>query len=151
MRPAIAEDVLTLVDLMTDFYAESGYALDRVHAQGAFAAVLADARLGRVWIVQQGAEDVGYLVVTFLFGMEYGGLMAVVDDFYVRPASRNVGLGTAALADAREDCVRLGVRAISVQVGEENAAAQSVYLRTGLLRTDRQLMILGLAKPTHRE
>ena len=83
--------------------------------------------------------------------MEYGGLTAVVDDFYVRPAFRGAGAGTAALAEVRERCAELGVRALSVEVGDENAVAQSAYRRAGFVMTDRRLMELGLAAPTHEE
>ena len=136
---------------MAEFYAEAGYVLDRAHAGEAFAALLADQRLGRVWLIRTGSQDVGYVVVTLVFGMEYGGLMAVVDDFYVQPASRNAGLGTAALAEVRETCAGLGVRAMSVEVGADNAAAQAVYRRTGFVSVDRTLMSLRLAAPTHVE
>jgi GNAT superfamily N-acetyltransferase len=151
IRLANTEDLERLVDMMTDFYAESGYVLDRPHSEEAFAVLLADPRLGRIWLIQKDSEDVGYVVITFAFGMEYGGPMAVVDDFYIQPASRNAGAGTAALAEARLFCARLGVRAMFVEVGRENAVAQSVYRRTGFVMTDRQLMALRLADPTHVE
>lgn len=150
-RRASVEDIHRLVCLMSDFYAESEYVLDRPHAEAAFTTLLADPRLGRIWLIQQDSDDVGYVVITFVFGMEYGGPMAVVDDFYVSPAYRNAGLGTASLAEVRMYCARLGVRAISVEVGHENAVAQSVYRRTGFVKTDRQLMTLRLADPTHAE
>jgi ribosomal protein S18 acetylase RimI-like enzyme len=90
------------------------------------------------------------VIVTFVFGMEYGGIQAVVDDFYVSPASRNGGTGTAALAEVRLFCAHLGIRAMTVEVGHDNAVAQSVYRRIGFVKTDRQLMTLRLADPTHR-
>jgi len=151
MRPAGAEDITQLVDLMTDFYSESGYALDEARAEAAFAALIADPRLGRVWLVQEGFSDVGYVVVTLVFGMEYGGLMAVVDDFYIRPASRGAGLGAEALAQVRRSCVDLGVRAVSVEVDRGNAAALAVCRRTGFVNTDRRHMSLRLAAPSHVE
>ena len=114
MRPAQADDVQTLLDLMADFYAESGYVLDRSRAAEAFTALLADPRLGRVWIVEQGAARAGYIVVAFVFAMEYGGVTAVVDDFYVRPEARCAGLGTDALAEVCRACAELGLRAIRV-------------------------------------
>ena len=40
---------------------------------------------------------------------------------------------------------------MTVEVGYENAAAQSVYRRIGFEKTDRQLMTLRLADPTHME
>ena len=79
---------------MTDFYAESGYVLDRPHAEEAFAALLGDPRLGRIWLIEQDSASVGYVVLTFVFGMEYGGLMAVVDE-HVGVAKGESGLNDA--------------------------------------------------------
>jgi GNAT superfamily N-acetyltransferase len=149
MRPAETGDVRTLLDLTAEFYEESGYVLDRTRAEEAFAALLADARRGRVWLIEQGGEAVGHVVVTFVFAMEYGGLTAVVDDFYVRLPSRGAGLGTAALEEVRRVCAELGIRALRVEVGRDNAIAQAVYRRVGFEAVDRQLMTLPLADPTH--
>ena len=149
MRPAEPDDLPKLLDLMADFYAGAGYILDRTHAAEAFTALIADDRLGRAWLIEQGSEAVGHVVVTFVFAMEYGGVTAVVDDFYVRPASRGAGLGTAALAEVRRTCTELGVRAMRVEVGRDNAVAQSVYRHVGFEAVDHQLMALPLAGPTH--
>ena len=75
--------------------------------------------------------------------MEYSGLMAFVDDFFVRPAFRNSGLGTAALAAARDACAMLGVRAMAVEVAGDNESTLAVYRRTGFAMTDRKLMVLA--------
>ena len=151
MREAVLGDVRTLVELMAEFYAESAYVLDRRRAAAAFTVLLSDPRLGRVWLIEQAAAAVGYVVVTFVYGMEYGGLMAFVDDFFVRPAFRNSGLGTAALAAARAACAMLGVRAMAVEVAGDNDPALAVYRRTGFAMTDRKLMVLALAAPTHEQ
>jgi GNAT superfamily N-acetyltransferase len=149
VREADAADVLVLVELMAEFYEESGYTLIRAHAGAAFTALLADPQLGRIWLVQEAAADVGYVVVTFVYGMEYGGLMAFVDDFFVRAAFRNSGLGTEALAEVRDACSLLGVLAISVEVAGDNDPALVVYRRAGFEMTDRKLMVLAWAAPTH--
>jgi GNAT superfamily N-acetyltransferase len=151
VREAVLGDVRTLVELMAEFYAESDYVLDRARADAAFTVLLSDPRLGRVWLIEQASAAVGYVVVTFVYGMEYGGFMAFVDDFFVRPACRNAGLGTEALAAARDTCVKLGVRAMSVEVAGDNDPALAVYRRTGFALTDRKLMVLPLAAPTHEQ
>ena len=151
MREAVLGDVRTLVELMTEFYAESDYVLDWARANAAFTVLLSDPRLGRVWLIERAAAEVGYVVVTFVYGMEYGGLMAFVDDFFVRPTFRDSGLGTAALAAARDACSLLGLRAMSVEVAGDNDPALAVYRRAGFEMTDRRLMILALAAPTHEQ
>jgi ribosomal protein S18 acetylase RimI-like enzyme len=137
MRKADRADVPELVGLMRAFYAEAGFVLDEERAAAGFAALLADARLGRVWLIEPAepavpkAPAAGYIVVAFVHAMEYGGMTAVVDDFYVRPGARGEGLGTAALATARRVCEELGMRAMRVEVGVDNTAAQAVYRSAG--------------------
>jgi hypothetical protein len=57
--------------------------------------------------------------------MEYGGVIAFVDDLFVRPPFRRAGLATAALAQVRNFCMEQGVRALFVETGRDNVAAQA--------------------------
>jgi GNAT superfamily N-acetyltransferase len=106
IRKASLDDVQQLVVLMAEFYAEGAYPLNRPHAAEAFATLLADKRLGHVWFIQADSQAVGHVVVTFCFSMEYGGLVAFVDDLFVQRAFRRAGLGTAALTEVRAFCVK---------------------------------------------
>jgi GNAT superfamily N-acetyltransferase len=150
MRQAQLDDIPTLLALMSEFYAESGYELDPSRAETGFTAILSDERLGFVWLIDGETKNVGYIVLTLRFGMEYGGLIACIDDLFVVPQSRNRGLSTAALIQVRDFCKTSGIRAITVEVGFSNGPAQSVYHRVGLIEApDRQLLALALAPPTH--
>jgi GNAT superfamily N-acetyltransferase len=150
VRYATANDVPLLVDLMAAFYAEAGYRLDGPVAKSAFAAILADERLGKVWIIEDGSLGVGHLVVTYRVGMEYSGLIACIDDLYVTPSHRNKGLATAALLHVRACCEEAGIRALTVEVGHGNGPARAVYDRIGLVEApDRRLLALALAAPIH--
>ena len=149
MRKASPEDVQRLVALMAEFYAEAAYPLNRRRAAEAFTALLAEERLGRVWFIQADSRDVGHVIVTLCFSMEYGGLIAFLDDLFVQPAFRRAGLGTAALEEVRAFCAKRGVRAVFVETGQDNVAAQGLYRRVGFVNTDRQLLALRLADPTH--
>jgi GNAT superfamily N-acetyltransferase len=149
LRLALTEDARQLVGLMAAFYAESDFRLNSQRVENAFAAILADDRLGSVWVIEEDSQLVGYLVLTVCFSMEYGGRIAFVDDFYLKSTFRGVGLGTNALAQTRDWCTSQDIRAMSVEVASKNAAAQKVYRRTGFEETDRQLLRLRLSDPTH--
>jgi GNAT superfamily N-acetyltransferase len=126
---------------MAEFYAEEDYPLNHQRAAEAFAALLAYDGLGQVWFIQLGIQDVGHVIVTLCFSMEYGG--------FVQRAFRRAGLGAAALEEVRTFCVSRGVRAIHVETGHDNAAALAAYRRVGFVNTERQLLALKLADPTH--
>jgi GNAT superfamily N-acetyltransferase len=145
MRSATAEDIPLLAAFMTEFYSEAGTPLDSSRAGAAFAALLADERLGHVWLIQAGQKDVGYAVVTFSYSMEFGGPNAFVDDLFIQAPFRGAGLGAAALQKVRASCVERGVRALHLETGRDNAAAHALYRRAGFKVTDRQLLTLVLA------
>jgi len=42
------------------------------------------------------------------------------------------------------------VRALAVQVGRDNVAAQAVYRSAGMMAIDRGLMMVSLAGPVHQ-
>jgi ribosomal protein S18 acetylase RimI-like enzyme len=149
VRAAAPDDEGTLVELMSEFYAEAGFELNRPHATKAFAALLAEERLGQVWLIEADAEPVGYLVLTFGYSMEYGGHAGTLEDLFVRAPFRDRRLGTEAIQELRVFCLARGLRVVSVEVGRENVAAQQVYRRAGFLATDRQLLTMELAKPAH--
>ena len=149
MRKARIDDIPLLLDLMEEFYAEAGYKLNRLHAEQAFANLLADDRLGHVWIIDEDGGDAGYLVLTLKYAMEYGGMIGCLDDLFVKPAFRNRGLSSEALRQVRTFCKQSGTRALTVEVGRDNGPAQTVYRRTGFEEMDRQLLTLPLDDPSH--
>jgi len=87
---------------MAEFYAEGGYELNRAVAAAAFSAVIGDRRLGYVWIIQSQGQDVGHVVFTLRYAMEYGGIIACLDDLYVKQPWRNQGYATAALKETQQ-------------------------------------------------
>lgn len=149
IRQAGASDLPDLLDLMREFYVESGYLLDAERGRAAFRPLLSPGGLGQVWLADADGIVAGHLVLTFGYSMEYGGRNAIVDDLYVRPALRNRGVGKALLRRARAACLTLGVRAMHVEVGRTNEAAQAVYRGEGFQSTGRELLTVALADPTH--
>ncbi len=135
--------------MMAEFYSESPYTLNLQRAREAFGSLLTDERLGHVWFIQSNSEDVGYVVLTLCYSMNYGGISAIVDDFFIQRPFRGAGLGKAALAEVRSFCLSRGIRAIHVETGRDNAPALAVYRRAGFVETGFTHLTLGLADPTH--
>ncbi len=153
VRPAIAGDIDTLVDLMHDFYAESGFALDHVWAAASFARLLADAALGCAWLALAGSLPAGHAVLTTRYTMEHGAMSGYVDDLYVRPSFRRIGAATALLGQLFAECRVRGCASVQVEAGQSNIAALAAYAKFGLrAATDGRLLlsgpITGAAGPT---
>lgn len=151
MRKANLKDIPVLIELMSEFYSESGYDLDKTQGTKAFSSVLDDERNGFIYLIEKSSVVVGYVVVTFKFGMEYGGIVACIDDLFVKTKNRNQGLSTDALTKVREICIEKQVKAVFVEVGSDNGPALAVYNRIGMiLQPGRQIYSVALAKPIHK-
>ncbi len=118
---------------MEEFYAESDYALDRRWAERSFGVLLRSPALGAAWLVRQSDVAVCHVVLTVRFSMEYGGTAAFIDDLFVRPAHRRRGAATAALTAVFVECRARSALALQVEVGQDNAAANGLYSRFGLV------------------
>ena len=80
----------------------------------------------------------------FRSSMEFGGRNAFLDDLFIQAPFRGAGLGTAALKEVRTFCLEHTVRALHLETGRDNVAAQALYRRAGFKVTDRQLLTLVL-------
>jgi ribosomal protein S18 acetylase RimI-like enzyme len=139
-REATIGDVSTLVDMMREFYAEAQYALDSEWAKSSFSALLTDSSRGGIWIVYLDDAAAGYVVVTYRFSMEFGGMDAFIDDLFVFSKYRRQGIGKAALTAAFEACVRRQILAVHVETSTNNSPAVALYGGFGM--RDRQRLLL---------
>jgi ribosomal protein S18 acetylase RimI-like enzyme len=149
-RRAERADIPHLVALMREFYGESSYPLDDAWAVAAFEHLLGEPALGAVWLVEDGTEPIGHVVLTVHFSMEFGGLCGTIDDLFVKPAYRRRGAGNAAIEAVIAECRRRGCRALSVEVGTDNRAAKALYENVGLVSVNDGRETLRLVIPSPR-
>ena len=149
VRAATADDVPTLVGLMGEFYAESGFPLPEAQARRTFERLLAAPALGAAWLMTAADTPAGFIVLTVAFSMEYGGLRGFVDDLFVASRYRRQGIGSAALDAVKAACAERGVRALLVETSLENDTAVRVYRRAGFGETGRLLLTMPLASAVH--
>ena len=139
IRKAGTEDRDTLVRLMREFYAETRTPFDIAEAGRAFKALLADDRLGRIWILEREGSPAGYGVLTVGFSMEHGGGNGFLDDLFVREEHRGFGLGRSAMDAVLAECRTRGLRALHLEVAPDNTAAMNLYRRFGFTDNARRL------------
>lgn len=143
---ATQADIPTLINLMREFYAEGGYVLDEAEGKASFNTLISTPALGGVWLAEIDGEAVGHVVLVVRFAMEYGGLEGYIDDLFVRPSARRQGVGRALLEALFADCRQRGVKALVVEVGQSNHAAQKLYASFGLRgwTDDREVLVCKL-------
>ena len=144
-------DIPALVELMSQFYAESSYALDREWAEASFKRLLREEARGAVWIARLGKESAGYVVLALRHSMEFGGLAGIIDDLFVRPQFRRHGIGSELLTALFDACRKLHVAAVHVEVGPSNVEASDLYESFGLRAhsKERQTLTVRLGVEEH--
>jgi ribosomal protein S18 acetylase RimI-like enzyme len=140
LRLATAADIEAVLALHRAFFSEDGYAFREDESRANLARLLGDPTLGRLWVMDDAGEVVGYLLLAFGFSLEFRGRDAFVDELYVAPGHRGRGLGKRALELAAEACRELGVRALHLEVERYKEGAQALYRRMGFADHDRYLM-----------
>lgn len=130
-RAATESDAATLLSFMRDYYAFDGHGFDEPKARTALVALLRDPSLGRGWLILDGEAPVGYVVLCFGYSLEWLGRDAFVDEFYLLEAFRGRGWGRKTMAFLEGEAQSLGVRALHLEVVEQNTAAMRLYRKLG--------------------
>jgi ribosomal protein S18 acetylase RimI-like enzyme len=140
LRAAAAADAPRAVAFMEAFSASMGLAFDAGRSRRLVDAFLAEPALGRLWLIERGGRDVGYVVLVFGWSFEYGGRDGLVDELYVEPASRRQGVARAALEALLAEAAAAGLGAVHLEVERGDAGAARLYRALGFAGNDRQLL-----------
>jgi ribosomal protein S18 acetylase RimI-like enzyme len=127
--PTEVEVLLPMVEQYWRFEAIEGF--DAARMRSLLTRVLEDPNLGRAWIATVYGEPAGYLLAVYVFSLEHQGLTAEIDEFFVVPAHRGLGLGNQMLEIAEAQFRIQGCTHVSLQLGRTNDAARKFYRRHG--------------------
>lgn len=132
--PADIPQLLALVRRYWEFEAIGGFEALRIELT--LKQLLADPRLGGVWVAQDRGQLRGYLIAVLVMSLEHGGLMAEVDELFVLPEARRHGLGAQLLTAAEAALGARGCVRLQLQLGVANEAARAFYARNGYTARD---------------
>jgi GNAT superfamily N-acetyltransferase len=147
-RLADLADLDVLLIFNREFCAFDQHPFDQATLRPVLDRLLRDESLGRVWLIQDGTQPIGYMVLAFGYSLEYRGRDAFVDEIYIRESYRRHGIGTQAFAFLEQECQVLGVQALHLEVEHRNAGAQQFYRSIGFYDQERHLMtrLIGPAR-----
>lgn len=83
------------------------------------------------YILEQGTETAGYVLISKTYSQEIGGMVAWIEEIYVRPAFQGQGLGSAFLRWYEQELDLRQVRRLRLEVEPENSRAAALYARLG--------------------
>jgi GNAT superfamily N-acetyltransferase len=146
-RAAEPTDVDLLAVYIREFYALDaiGIRFDEPVVRGRLTDLIQDPGLGRVWLILDATEPIGYLVLTFGYSLEYGR-DAMLDELFIGASHRGRGVGTAAMQFLEAACRDLGICAVHLEVSHQNDAARRLYARAGFAGYGTDFMTKWIAR-----
>jgi ribosomal protein S18 acetylase RimI-like enzyme len=90
-------------------------------------------------LVRLDGRVIGYVVLTWSFSLESGGLDGYIDELFLEPEVRGRGIGTRVLAQAVLEARRRGCLRLCLEVEHGNPAI-NLYRRAGFVDHRRHLM-----------
>lgn len=120
-----------LLSLVTSFHEEAGInSTDEVRRAGV-GPLLGGIPHGCAYLIGPPRAPIGYIVITFGWSVEFGGLDAIIDELFIRPGVRGRGIASEALIALPRALAGAGLRAIHLEVDKTNAQALKLYRRAG--------------------
>lgn len=127
--------------LVAAFHAEEGISLPVEARRAGLAPLLDGIPHGAAYLIGPPRAPIGYLVVTFGWSLEFGGLDGFIDEIYVRPGVRGRGIASETLSALPRALAGAGLKALHLEVSRTNDKAQALYKQAGFVaRPDHMLM-----------
>lgn len=130
-----------LMPLVAAFHGEAGITLSDQARADAVAPLLNGSPLGVAYLIGPARAPIGYIIVSFGWSVEFGGMDGFVDELFVRPGVRGRGIASEVLHALPRALAGVGLKALHLEVNVENEGAQKLYGRAGFaLRSGYHLM-----------
>ena len=139
IRPATPSDLPLIVAFSSALNAHESISITDAALDAGLRELLADPRLGTVFVIDDGGVAAGYALCAYSFDLEFGGLEAWLTELFIADDARGRGLGSAAIRQLEVELRARGVKALHLQVRPENPAV-ALYERLGFSRVPRLVM-----------
>jgi len=138
--PATEQDIPEILSMMEEFYAIDNYPFSKKQTGENMLPFISNPDLGRLWIIVTDGSILGYLVFTFGYSFEHGGRFGLLDEFFLKPAFRQKGIGKLVMDFINEEAQKLGIGVIILEVEKHNAAGVKLYSEKGYKDNSRLLL-----------
>lgn len=138
---AKTDDFAKLDLLVEAFHSEMQIASTPETRASGIVPLLQGSPYGAVYLLGPRLAPVGYIVVTFGWSVEFGGMDAFIDEVFIRPAVRGRGVATEALQGLAKALENVDVCALHLEVDRDDERTQNLYRRVGFEPRDRYMLM----------
>ena len=129
-----------ILDMQEKFYALDNYPFQIERAGLVLQHFLESPDLGKIYLIYSQDELLGYLALTFCYSFEFGGKIALIDEFFITEKYRHLGFGSETLTYVIEVAKDLGLKILHLEAERHNHAGKALYHKFGFRDHDRHLM-----------
>lgn len=124
---ATPDDLERILPLVAAFHEEEGVVSDDTTRRAGLTPILEGSPHGCVYLAGPTRAPIGYVIISFGWSIEMGGLDGFVDEIYIRPGVRGRGIGTEILTSLPKTLASAGMKAIHLEVNRDNTNARRIY------------------------
>lgn len=129
-----------IVSMMEDFYAIDNYPIHINESKQLFQTFILNPNLGKAWLIYENDIIVGYVILTFVFSFEYKGILAFLDELYIKREHQGKGIGKQTVLFIQQESSQLNVKMLYLEVEEHNENAQKLYLANDFVVHNRKIL-----------
>ncbi|MDW4497609.1 GNAT family N-acetyltransferase [Sulfitobacter sp. D35] len=127
--------------LVAAFHAEAGIEVSAEARRAGIAPLLEGVPHGAAYLIGPPRAPIGYVVVTFGWSLEFGGMDGFIDEIFIRPGVRGRGIASEALQSLPRALAAAGLKALHLEVRRDDEKTRRLYARAGFKeRADYMLM-----------
>lgn len=125
------EDLDRLEPLVAAYHAFEGIEGTEEARKAALTPLLEGTPHGVAYLIGPRRAPVGYIVISFGYSVELGGIDGFIDEFFIRERVRGRGMGSEVLLTLLPALSDHGVKALHLEVDRDNERARRLYQRAG--------------------
>lgn len=135
------DDLQKLIEMVAAFHIEHGLSSTSESRKAAIVPLLDGTPHGVAYLIGPPRAPIGYIIVTFGWSVEFGGMDGSIDELYVRPAIRKRGIASDVLNALPKALADAGIKALHLEVDRHADASQRLYAHAGFVARERYILM----------
>lgn len=135
------EDADALLGMIGQFHDEVGIETSADDRAASVLPILEGTPLAVAYLFGPKNAPVGYLIISFGWSLELGGMDGFLDEIWIRPNVRKRGLAQEALNGVISALSGAGLKAIHLEVNRNDGATQGLYSRLGFRMREKYALM----------
>ncbi|MDQ2091286.1 GNAT family N-acetyltransferase [Marimonas arenosa] len=131
LQLARPDDLDRLEPLVAAYHGFAGIETGEDQRRAALVPLLEGTPHGVAYLIGPRRAPVGYIVISFGYSVEMGGIDGFIDEFFIRERVRGRGMGTEVLLSLLPALESHGIKALHLEVDRDNPRARRLYERAG--------------------